>query len=353
MRADPTQERRLVLIDPDERSRRLLVTRLISLGFTVDVAPDAVAGAELALASPPSAVIADLWMRGVSGLQLCRLLRAEPGTADVPVVLRVPVEDPRSRFWAEQAGAAGLVSKGRMGDLARLLASVASTGPAGSGFFTHLAGDSIEIRDRIAHHLDAALFESVIAGEVRRLGTVVSFEKLFDAFSQLAARLMTYRWLAIATESPKRFAIHANPRAVAAAEVEARSVLDIDARTKAVLIVDEDADDEARENEKVSTSVITFGESRIGKIAVAMPPPPLDHGVSDLVGLVGRELGGPIRMTTLVEQANRLATTDPLTDLLNRRAFGEVIAAELARADRFGGVVSTLLLDIDHFKSIN
>lgn len=345
-------EKRLVLIDPDDRSRTLLAARLVSLGFVVDVAEGAAAGAELALASPPAAVIADLWMRGISGVQLCRLLRAEPATVDVPIVLRAPNDDPRSRFWAEQAGAAGLVSKGRMGDLARVLRTVTARAPGGDGFFMHLAGDSFEIRDRIAHHLDVALFESVIAGEVRTLGSMCSFDKLFDAFSQLAARLMNYRWLAIATDHPKRFAIHAHPRGVASAEAEARATLEVDARAASFQIIDEDALESATE-ERVHVRQITFGSTVLGRIAISGPDVPFDHGLSDLVGLLGRELGGPIRMTTLVEQANRLATRDPLTDLMNRRAFSQAMTDEVARADRCGAPLSVLLLDIDHFKSIN
>ena len=346
-------EKRLVLIDPDDRSRALLAARLVSLGFVVDVAPDAATGAELALASPPSAVIADLWMRGISGVQLCRLLRAEAATKDVPIVLRAQTEDPRSRFWAEQAGAAGLVSKGRMGDLARLLRTVTDRAPVGDGFFMHLAEGRFEIRDRIAHHLDAALFESVIAAEVRMLGTAFTFKKLFDAFSQLAARVMTYRWLAVLTDGPgARFAIHAHPRSVATAEAEVRLALDVDARCTAFQIVDEDAHERA-ESERIHVREITFGSMVMGRLAVMGPDAPFDHGVGDLVGLLGRELGGAVRMTTLVEQANRLATTDPLTGLMNRRAFSNTLTAEAARAERCGASLSVLLLDIDHFKSIN
>ena len=44
-------------------------------------------------------------MAGISGIQLCRLLRSEAATAEVPVILRGERDDPRSRFWAERAGA--------------------------------------------------------------------------------------------------------------------------------------------------------------------------------------------------------------------------------------------------------
>ena len=48
-----------------------------------------------------------------------------------------------------------------------------------------------------------------------------------------------------------------------------------------------------------------------------------------------------------------LATTDPLTGLLNRRRFMELAREELARAGRYGHHVSLLMLDLDRFKSVN
>ncbi|HEY5955235.1 MAG TPA: diguanylate cyclase [Polyangiaceae bacterium] len=48
-----------------------------------------------------------------------------------------------------------------------------------------------------------------------------------------------------------------------------------------------------------------------------------------------------------------LATTDPLTGLCNRRALETALARDLARADRDAAHLSVVLLDIDHFKSIN
>ena len=44
---------------------------------------------------------------------------------------------------------------------------------------------------------------------------------------------------------------------------------------------------------------------------------------------------------------------DPLTGLLNRRAFHERLQEEADRARRYGEQFSLLLLDADHFKSIN
>ena len=48
-----------------------------------------------------------------------------------------------------------------------------------------------------------------------------------------------------------------------------------------------------------------------------------------------------------------MATTDGLTGLNNRRRFLELVEEAIARAERFGRRVSILMVDADHFKSVN
>src|SRR5262249_12641035 len=58
-----------------------------------------------------------------------------------------------------------------------------------------------------------------------------------------------------------------------------------------------------------------------------------------------------------LEQKNKmlekLALTDPLTNLPNRRAMDRLAERELRRRDRYPGPLAILLIDVDHFKSIN
>ncbi|MBA4064417.1 MAG: GGDEF domain-containing protein [Isosphaera sp.] len=52
-------------------------------------------------------------------------------------------------------------------------------------------------------------------------------------------------------------------------------------------------------------------------------------------------------------EAARAAGEDPLTGLLNRRAFDAVLARELAAAARAGRPTALLLFDVDRFKDVN
>jgi diguanylate cyclase (GGDEF)-like protein len=49
----------------------------------------------------------------------------------------------------------------------------------------------------------------------------------------------------------------------------------------------------------------------------------------------------------------RLATTDPLTGVANRRLLFDTSKRELARSRRYGTPTSLIIIDLDHFKSIN
>jgi len=54
-----------------------------------------------------------------------------------------------------------------------------------------------------------------------------------------------------------------------------------------------------------------------------------------------------------VGELARLANTDELTKLANRRRMTEVIAHEMGRFARYGHAFSIILFDIDHFKTVN
>src|SRR5690606_22952617 len=125
----------LVLIDPEIEASGTLADRLQMQGYAVSIFSDPAEGARVALGDPPCAVIADLWMPGISGVQLCRLLKAVPATESVPVILRRP-ESPRNRFWSERAGASDYVVKGRMGDLVRAFGKATQNRVDTGDFFT-------------------------------------------------------------------------------------------------------------------------------------------------------------------------------------------------------------------------
>jgi diguanylate cyclase (GGDEF)-like protein len=60
-----------------------------------------------------------------------------------------------------------------------------------------------------------------------------------------------------------------------------------------------------------------------------------------------------LRNVWLLEEVQRMAETDPLTGVANRRVFHTALSRELSRSFRRGDQVGLLMLDVDHFKRYN
>ncbi len=84
---------------------------------------------------------------------------------------------------------------------------------------------------------------------------------------------------------------------------------------------------------------------------------PAEISISKETGREGELLTAVVRDITerqrFEDELRRLATTDSLTGLPNRRHFLETAGRELARMRRSGDPATVLMLDIDHFKRIN
>ncbi len=80
----------------------------------------------------------------------------------------------------------------------------------------------------------------------------------------------------------------------------------------------------------------------------------LQHGDRLQVGrTICKFLGSGHVEAAYYEEIHRLVTTDGLTGLYNRRSFGEALAREFGRSGRYDRPLSVVILDIDHFKSLN
>jgi diguanylate cyclase (GGDEF)-like protein len=60
-----------------------------------------------------------------------------------------------------------------------------------------------------------------------------------------------------------------------------------------------------------------------------------------------------LRIRRSHDRLEELASTDPLTGLLNRRSFRSAVTDELARMRRTGNRAAIAFVDLDHFKFVN
>lgn len=84
---------------------------------------------------------------------------------------------------------------------------------------------------------------------------------------------------------------------------------------------------------------------------------PRDRQLNDtetrLLAALGDQFGGAIERVRLFREVHKLAITDPLTGLFNRRHFYALAVTEIERSRRYQHPLSLAIVDIDHFKQIN
>ena len=104
----------------------------------------------------------------------------------------------------------------------------------------------------------------------------------------------------------------------------------------------------------LSVPILVDDESR-GVLNVADPLDGRSFGEDDLITLelLASHIGACLLQQEQGEAMQRLAETDPLTWLFNRRHFDRRLEAELNRALRAEHLLSLLMIDVDQFKSIN
>ncbi len=94
----------------------------------------------------------------------------------------------------------------------------------------------------------------------------------------------------------------------------------------------------------------------VGALVVELgrqPSPRLTRRVVTMASQFASHTGLSLQNAWLLETVRRLAATDGLTGLANRRTFEDELARAVARGRSREQPVSLLLLDIDHFKALN
>jgi DNA-binding response OmpR family regulator len=99
----------ILLVEDEVKLARFIELELSSEGYKVSVAPDGMTGLTLARESSPDLAILDWMLPGLSGLELCRRLRATGNT--VPVILLTAKDEVSDRVAGLDAGADDYVVK--------------------------------------------------------------------------------------------------------------------------------------------------------------------------------------------------------------------------------------------------
>jgi PAS domain S-box-containing protein len=101
----------ILIVDDDPAVAQLLVDILGSAGYKVRPASDGALALRSVKAEPPALILLDIKLPTMSGLELCRLLKADPATRPIPVIFVSALHDDREKGMAFQEGAVDYIVK--------------------------------------------------------------------------------------------------------------------------------------------------------------------------------------------------------------------------------------------------
>jgi DNA-binding response OmpR family regulator len=100
---------RVLVVEDDTTVREITRRYLGDAGYTVDEAADGPSGLRAARADPPDAVVLDVMLPGLNGLEVCRALR--DSHPRLPIVMLSALGDENDRVAGLQLGADDYVTK--------------------------------------------------------------------------------------------------------------------------------------------------------------------------------------------------------------------------------------------------
>ena len=117
---------KILLVDDSKLQRWMIQRDLVKAKFTVVVAGDGEEGLRMAGEELPDLILLDMMLPKVTGLDMLRLLKKNPATKDVPVIILTGLSKGNEEKLAKE-GAVGFVEKSEesfKGDSAILIQAV-------------------------------------------------------------------------------------------------------------------------------------------------------------------------------------------------------------------------------------
>jgi DNA-binding response OmpR family regulator len=100
---------RILIVEDEVKLARFIELELLSEGYEITVAHDGMSGLALLRESPPDLAILDWMLPGLSGLEICRRLRATGNS--LPVILLTAKDEISDRVAGLDGGADDYVVK--------------------------------------------------------------------------------------------------------------------------------------------------------------------------------------------------------------------------------------------------
>jgi len=108
----PDQETRPVILAVDDTPENLdTVKSILVPDYIVKAAINGMVALKIAGRKPPDLILLDIMMPGMDGYEVCRQLKSDSGTANIPVIFLSGDQDSSSKAKGLELGAADFVTK--------------------------------------------------------------------------------------------------------------------------------------------------------------------------------------------------------------------------------------------------
>jgi len=199
---------KIVVVDDSRTQRSTIALALERQGYQVVQGNNGLEAFHLVQSESPDLLVSDIMMPELTGYQVCRLLKNDPATEDLPIILLTTLDQQEHRFWGKEAGADSYVLKGASTapleqEVARLLAEKkrrATAKPASKGAVPFARQTA---HARLTDLLDRLLFEATVSNRIRETGRsnsdLISVLKTFFEFFQ---SLIDYQIAVLSLRTP-------------------------------------------------------------------------------------------------------------------------------------------------------
>jgi len=350
---------RVLVVDDSASIRRRVVQKLETMDFHITEASSGEEALALTLEQTFDLVVSDIEMGAITGVQLCRVFRGDPGMVDVAFVLLTAAQEAKTRFWGRNAGADVYLAKEEMDEkLLPTIEKLMKGRTPRDSVRPELTGTPLE---RVSAVLDDHLFDVVVQSEVRRLMDYVHDRIEFgNKVLELAAEVIGCPYLVLELLGPggPTYAIRARGPWPAGKSTAGLAALGIPEQNLGAAHATVQSEPKFGCGENVvagrsNTFDIRVRDEKLGALRVFGGPnvcAPVDVRSTELIA---DALGVVVKSLFLVEETQLLALTDGLTGLYNRRHASKRLEEEIARSRRNSTGLCVAMCDVDHFKAIN
>ncbi len=366
--------RSVLIVDDSEVTQAILSRTLRAAGFEVIEAKDGLEGAVLALREHPAVVVTDLEMPTMDGFPFLRLLKAEPTSAHIPVLILTSHGEAASRFWSLRTGADAYLTKDHhshelVATIERLMQNAL---PAPAVLATQSVGP-LDILARVARQLDASLLQATLINSLLECGmAAVDFHDASHAALLALADVIDARFLAVVVGESEGATLHVLlPEPLTQIDLERVCAL---LETEVELVPGSPVDLQVTGEPAVSglpgtpgtfanppaidldrTVFLPLAVRGARGVLAIYPRDPQQFAAagSGLVGDLTGHLALVLDNARLAQRLHELSTRDGLTRQLNHRATYDRLFEELERARRYRHPLSVILCDFDDFKGVN